>query len=161
MDRAFCASEVEEHTCGRELTMELREKAKKWWGSDDFPVAWGSFCDRQSVFFGGSTNSTNIKVNAVSGGIIKNHANSYFLRFNLKSELSRTLLHPEPYREREPTWKEKEAYKKERYTELKVIKLPVEVLQLVVVGDMEVIAEVIDMKPDTPPLNQTKDERGA
>lgn len=111
--------------------------------------------NRQSAFFGGSTNSTNIKVNAVSGGIVKNHANSYFLRFNLKSELSKTLLHPDPYREREPTWEEKEAYKKEHYTELKVIKLPVEVLQLVVVGDMEVIAEIIDMKPDTQPLNQT------
>jgi len=44
-DRAFCASNVKEHTCGRELTESDRKEAEEWWGSQDFPVAWGKFCE--------------------------------------------------------------------------------------------------------------------
>ena len=43
-DKVFCSSEVEVHTCGREFTEEDAEKAKEWWGGDDYPVAWGDFC---------------------------------------------------------------------------------------------------------------------
>lgn len=82
-----------------------------------------------SVYFDG--NNTSMKVNSVSGGIVKNTANSFFLRFNLKSELSKTLLSPKPYR----MYKGK--YNNERQD--------VEVLQLVIVGDMEVVAEIIDI----------------
>lgn len=46
-DIAFCASEVEEHTCGREFTKDDAQKAKEWWGSDDYPVAYGKFCEEQ------------------------------------------------------------------------------------------------------------------
>ena len=101
--------------------------------------------NRQSVFFGGDTNNTNIKVNAVSGGIVKNHASSYFLRFNLKSELSETLLCPEPYRMREATYEERE---RKGLSWGAKVKTYVEVLQLVVVGDMEVVAEVIDIEAE-------------
>lgn len=45
-DRAFCCSDVEEHTCGRELTPELREEYEEW--SKDFdgdaPIAYSPFC---------------------------------------------------------------------------------------------------------------------
>lgn len=44
-DRAFCSSKVEEHTCGREFTKQDAIDAKAWWGSDDYPVAWGEFCN--------------------------------------------------------------------------------------------------------------------
>lgn len=97
--------------------------------------------NRQSVFFGGeTTNSTNIKVNAVSGGIVKNHKESYFLRFNLKGELANTLLSTEPHR----LVAYYESYDTQRKWPSSRKKL-VEVLQLVVVGDMEVVAEVIDL----------------
>jgi hypothetical protein len=97
--------------------------------------------NHNSVFFGGDTVSrTNVKVNAVSGGIVKNHASSFFLRFHLKSSDAEALLSPKPGRwitvyesyDRDRKWPKKE-------------KKPVEVLQLVIVGDMEVVAEVIDI----------------
>jgi hypothetical protein len=45
LDRAFCASKVKKHTCGRELTPELKKQAEKWWGGKDYPVAYGLFCE--------------------------------------------------------------------------------------------------------------------
>jgi hypothetical protein len=44
-DMTFCASEVKNHTCGREFTKEDAEKAEKWWGGKDYPVAYGKFCE--------------------------------------------------------------------------------------------------------------------
>ena len=40
-DRSYCASQVAEHTCGRELTKEDEAHAKKI----GLPIAWGNFCD--------------------------------------------------------------------------------------------------------------------
>lgn len=40
-DKAFCASEVKEHTCGREYTEEDRKYNDK---VVKLPVAWGKFC---------------------------------------------------------------------------------------------------------------------
>ena len=101
----------------------------------------------RSVYFGGDSNSTtqNVKVNAVSGGIVKNHADSFFLRFHLTSDLAKMLLSPIPHR----TIKTKYVENTYRGSE-KVISPDqcVEVLQLVIVGDMEVVAEVIDLDND-------------
>ena len=46
-DRTFCCSKVEKHTCGREFTEEDAINAKKWWGSEDYPVAYGEFCKEE------------------------------------------------------------------------------------------------------------------
>lgn len=92
----------------------------------------------RSVYFGGS--DTNIRVNAVSGGIVKNHKDSFFLRFNLKGAEAEAMLNPSPCRLRKATYDEKNKPPYEPY-----VKVPVEVLQLVIVGDMEVVAEVIDI----------------
>ena len=43
-DRAFCASEVKEHTCDREFTKKDAKEAEIWWGGTDYPVAYGEFC---------------------------------------------------------------------------------------------------------------------
>lgn len=40
-DRTFCASEVKEHTCGREITEEELKHAKEI----GLPIAWGKFCE--------------------------------------------------------------------------------------------------------------------
>jgi len=40
-DRTFCASEVEEHTCGRVLTKEESEHAIKI----NLPVSYAKFCE--------------------------------------------------------------------------------------------------------------------
>lgn len=41
-------------------------------------------------------NSTNIKVNAVSGTIVKNYRESFFTRFQIGSEYAKKLLFEEP-----------------------------------------------------------------
>lgn len=45
LDTTFCASKNCTGKCGRQLTPELIERGKKWWGSDDFPVALADYCD--------------------------------------------------------------------------------------------------------------------
>lgn len=40
-DRTFCASNVKEHTCGRELTDEMREEAIEL----GLPISWSYFCE--------------------------------------------------------------------------------------------------------------------
>ncbi len=42
-DRTFCASEVEEHTCGREITPKEIEEAKEL----GLPIAYGNFCEEK------------------------------------------------------------------------------------------------------------------
>lgn len=49
-DITFCSSNVKVHTCGREFTKEDAKKAEIWWGSKDYPVAYGEFCDVQPSF---------------------------------------------------------------------------------------------------------------
>lgn len=46
-DTTFCASEVTEHTCGREFTEQDAINAEKWWGSKDYPVAYMKFCEEE------------------------------------------------------------------------------------------------------------------
>ena len=44
-DTTFCASEVTEHTCGREFTEQDAINAEKWWGGKDYPVVYSEFCE--------------------------------------------------------------------------------------------------------------------
>ena len=41
-DTTFCASQVEERTCGREVTEEEKEHADKL----GLPTAYGNYCDQ-------------------------------------------------------------------------------------------------------------------
>ena len=66
----------------------------------------------------------NFKINTCSGGIYKTYLESWFERFHLKSDRSEQLLCKERYGAQSG----------------KVI------LQMVICGDMEVIAEIIDKK---------------
>lgn len=42
LDRTFCISP--DCTCGRKLTEEIKEGARKWWGDDNAPIAMSYFC---------------------------------------------------------------------------------------------------------------------
>lgn len=87
-----------------------------------------------------------LKINACSGGIYKTYKESWFTRFNLKDNVAETLF--KPYQNELVTNSEKlkkdypnyygnyDYYDKE--TKEKVI-----ILQMVICGDMEVIAELI------------------
>lgn len=87
---------------------------------------------------GNYTNTTNI--NAVTGAILKNHPKSWFERFHLKSERAKQLLKEGGYE----FWK---------YSD-NADKVGITVLQMVICGDMEVMAELVytkdyEMKIDT------------
>lgn len=48
MDQTFCSAYGEycsNSDCSRALTKNLKEKAEKWWGGKDFPVAFSDFYD--------------------------------------------------------------------------------------------------------------------
>ena len=76
-----------------------------------------------AVNVGGSSNTS---INAVSGTVVKNHPYSFFKRFHLNSEYAKKILGPTPM------------YTVE-YSDIKAV-----VLQVMVVGDMEVVAEIVD-----------------
>ena len=77
----------------------------------------------------------NVSINAVTGAILKNHPKSWFERFHLKSDRAKELLtegghHFDRYRQTD---------KFEKYGGIIV-------LQMVICGDMEVMAELVYTK---------------
>ena len=77
------------------------------------------------MFDATTVNHQSLRINAINGSILKNFKDSFFLRFHLKSPLSNKLLSDRP------------TY------EILGVKRPIVVLQLMLCGDMEVIAEVM------------------
>lgn len=82
----------------------------------------------------GDVNST-IKINACSGGIYKTYKESWFKRFHLKSNLAEILFN----KEKAFYCVEQDKYEDYGRRDYK----PVVVLQMIICGDMEVIAEII------------------
>ena len=76
--------------------------------------------------------NTSVKINAVTGAILKNHPKSWFERFNLKSSRASQLLTSGGHEF--DRWREEGLYKKYK---------GITVLQMVVCGDMEVMAELV------------------
>lgn len=74
-----------------------------------------------------SRSSVSNHINAVTGSIIKTYKESYFRRFSLKSNFADWIF-------------------REDARDLDNEKKQVVVIQIVVCGDMEVIAEIIDRK---------------
>lgn len=80
--------------------------------------------------FDNYNSSTHItKINAVTGAILKNHPKSWFERFHLKSPRAEEL-----FREG--------GYKFNRYSDNKD-KIGITILQMVICGDMDVMAELV------------------
>ena len=79
-----------------------------------------------AVNVGGSSHTSNTSINAVSGTVVKNHPYSFFKRFHLNSEYAKKILGPTPMYT-------------VGYSDIKAV-----VLQVMVVGDMEVVAEIVD-----------------
>ena len=94
---------------------------------------------------GGST-SQSISINAVTGAILKNHPKSWFEKFNLNGERARQLLTEgghkgtkKEYRDGDTSW---------NYTAYDVPNPDknITILQMVICGDMEVMAELVYTK---------------
>lgn len=93
-----------------------------------------------AMYRGGTQNST-MNINAVSGLILKNHPQSWFERFNLKSERAGKLLREGG----DEGHKMQEGYSGHIYTVPNDENACI-VLQMMVCGDMEVVAEVVYKK---------------
>ena len=81
--------------------------------------------------------NTNVSIHAVTGAILKNHPKSWFERFNLKSERAKQLLCEGGDKGRERT---DYGYQKNNPDNA------ITVLQMVICGYMEVMAELVYTK---------------
>lgn len=99
-----------------------------------------------NTFYGGTHTSTT-NINAVTGAILRNHPKSWFEKFNLESERAKQLLVEGGH----------EAQKKEYYDTgytngfypSRMVHDPdkdIVILQMVICGDMEVLAECVYKK---------------
>lgn len=86
-----------------------------------------------------SCSSQNIKINAVTGAILKNHPKSWFERFNLLSDRAKALLHEGGNKAKK---EETDFYGCHTHYVDNPDK-DIIVLQMVICGDMEVIAECV------------------
>lgn len=96
--------------------------------------------------------TNNVKINAVTGAILKNHPKSWFERFNLNSERAKQLLVEGGHKGVDKKWHDA-AYSRGYYTDESNPEKNITVLQMVICGDMEVMAELVytkdyDMKED-------------
>lgn len=88
-----------------------------------------------------------ISINAVTGAILKNHPKSWFERFHLKSKRAENLLCEGGHQATKQVWKEEKWMNSGGYnaTERDSDK-DITVLQMVICGDMEVMAELVYTK---------------
>lgn len=89
--------------------------------------------------------TNNLKINACSGGIYKTYKESWFKRFHLKSELMEFLSNPTRirYYSEANDYMIGDYYKNSSYTDYYKKAKPIIILQMVICGEMEVIAEII------------------
>lgn len=86
-------------------------------------------------------NSQAVNINAVGGTIVKNYKDSFILRFHMQSELAQFLLDKEPQLTRKEIYHPSASPYHTGHTEK--IREPVVVLQVMLCGDQELLAEVM------------------
>lgn len=95
-------------------------------------------------YYHAGNHTSNVSINAVTGAILKNHPKSWFERFNLNSPRAAALL-----REGGHHATKKELKDNGRYFDSYDVANPdknITVLQMVICGDMEVMAELVYTK---------------
>ena len=90
---------------------------------------------------------TNMNINSCSGGIYKTYPESFMIRFNLESSLSKNLLCPKPVY----NFGGNDVYSSKWEF--------VVVLQMVICGDMEVMAEIITKKDFDKIINNISEKK--
>lgn len=88
--------------------------------------------------------TNNVNINAVTGAILKNHPKSWFERFNLNSPRANILLTEGGHHATKKEYKDNGQY----YDSYNVSDpdKDITVLQMVICGDMEVMAELVYTK---------------
>ena len=95
-------------------------------------------------YYNAGSHTNNIKINAVTGAILKNHPKSWFERFNLNSARANVLLKEGGHQATKREYKQGERCL-EHYDVADPDK-DITVLQMVICGDMEVMAELVYTK---------------
>ena len=91
-------------------------------------------------------NTQSVSINAVTGAILKNHPKSWFERFHLKSDRAKALLTEGGHQAQKEVWKDSGfSFGSYKITERDTDK-DITVLQMVICGDMEVMAELVYTK---------------
>ena len=91
--------------------------------------------------------TNNVKINAVTGAILKNHPNSWFERFSLNSDRAKVLLTEGGHKAFDKHYHSGNDWHREGYyTNDPNPDKDITVLQMVICGDMEVMAELVYTK---------------
>ena len=90
--------------------------------------------------------TNNIKINAVTGAILKNHPKSWFERFHLKSERAKALLTEGGHKAFDQKYEDSPLHPYGHYRDVENPEKNITVLQMVICGDMEVMAELVYTK---------------
>lgn len=99
-----------------------------------------------SYYQGGNVSST-VKINAVSGAILKNHPKSWFERFHLDSGRAKTLFQEGGHRAtREVLSERDDRYGRHSYVTKSDPDKDITILQMVICGEREVMAELVYTK---------------
>ena len=96
-------------------------------------------------YYHAGNHTNNFKVNAVTGAILKNHPKSWFERFHLNSDRAKKLLVEGGHKgiDTKHHW---EDYGRGYDTYEKNPDKDITILQMVICGDMEVMAELVYTK---------------
>lgn len=86
--------------------------------------------------------TNNIKINAVTGAILKNHPKSWFERFHLDSKRAKELLVENGHHATQKVYNSERNY----YRDAPNPEKDITILQMVICGDMEVMAELVYTK---------------
>lgn len=97
-----------------------------------------------SYSYKGGNTTTNI--NAVTGAILKNHPKSWFERFHLQSERAEALLTEGGHKGFDRKWYRGDGYREGCYKNEENHDKDIVVLQMVICGEMEVLAECVYAK---------------
>ena len=96
---------------------------------------------------GNYTCNNSVKINAVTGAILKNHPKSWFERFHLNSTRAKALFQEGGHKATKEVWhKDSYSHMGGRYDHVPNPEKDITILQMVICGDMEVMAELVYTK---------------
>ena len=98
-------------------------------------------------YYHAGNHTSNVKINAVTGAILKNHPKSWFERFHLDSPRAKALFNEGGHKATKEVWR-KDTYSHlgGRYDHVPNPEKDITILQMVICGDMEVLAELVYTK---------------
>lgn len=99
-----------------------------------------------SYHAGNYSHNHTTKINAVTGAILKNHPKSWFERFHLESQRAKTLMAEGGYKGNKKEYRWTDSRGNDYYNDVENPENAITVLQMVICGDMEVIAECVYTK---------------